>query len=203
MDEIEVFAEITCPFTHVGLHRLIEERDRRDRSTPHFRVRAWPLELVNGEPLDGAAVAEKAAALREEVAPDLFTHVDPANWPTSSRPAFALVEKAYRHGPTVGEAVSMAVRDALFERGQDISDPDVLEHIADSYGLGPVMPSDDAQVDTDWEDGRRRDVVGSPHFFLGDDGVFCPTLDITKVDGRLHIAIDQPAFDAFVEQVFT
>jgi hypothetical protein len=48
--------------------------------------------------------------------------------------------------------------------------------------------SDDAQVDTDWEDGRRRDVVGSPHFFLGDDGVFCPTLDITKVDGRLHIA---------------
>jgi 2-hydroxychromene-2-carboxylate isomerase len=97
----------------------------------------------------------------------------------------------------------VAVRDALFERGQDISDPDVLEHIADSYGLGPVMPSDDAQVDTDWEDGRRRDVVGSPHFFLGDDGVFCPTLDITKVDGRLHIAIDQPAFDAFVEQVFT
>ena len=123
--------------------------------------------------------------------------------PCACRPAFALVEKAYRHGPAVGEAVSVAVRDALFERGQDISDPDVLEHIADSYGLGPVMPSDDAQVDTDWEDGRRRDVVGSPHFFLGDDGVFCPTLDITKVDGRLHIAIDQPAFDAFVEQVFT
>lgn len=202
MDEIEVFAEITCPFTHVGLHRLVEERARRDRATPHFRVRAWPLELVNGAPLDGAAVADKAAALREQVAPDLFTHVDPANWPTTSRPAFALVAKAYRHGAAVGEAVSLAVRDALFERGQDISDPDVLEHLADSYGLGPVMASDLSQVEEDWDEGRRRNVAGSPHFFLGDDDVFCPTLRITKPDGQLHVEIDQPEFDAFVGRVF-
>jgi len=26
---LEVFADVWCPFTHVGLRRLIEERDRR------------------------------------------------------------------------------------------------------------------------------------------------------------------------------
>ena len=31
MTVIEVYADITCPFTHVGLHRIAAERDARGR----------------------------------------------------------------------------------------------------------------------------------------------------------------------------
>ena len=40
--------------------------------------------------------------------------------------------------------------------------------------------SDRAAVVADWHEGQRRGVLGSPHFFCGDDDVFCPSLDITK-----------------------
>ena len=48
--------------------------------------------------------------------------------------------------------------------------------------LGIVMPdeSDRAAVVADWHEGQRHGVHGSPHFFCGDDDVFCPSLDITK-----------------------
>src|SRR5206468_3084962 len=48
---IEVFADVRCPFTHVGLTRFVARRHELGRREPRLRVRAWPLELVNGEPL--------------------------------------------------------------------------------------------------------------------------------------------------------
>ena len=66
MHQLEVWADVTCPFTHVGLHRLVDERDRQGRDDLHLRVRAWPLELVNGVPMDAHAV-EGAAAWEENV----------------------------------------------------------------------------------------------------------------------------------------
>ena len=38
---------------------------------------------------------------------------------------------------TTGEAVSLALRSALFEEGLDVSQPDVLSSIARSFGVGP------------------------------------------------------------------
>ena len=103
---------------------------------------------------------------------------------TSSRArhvdALALANRAYRTGFQVGERASFALRDALFEYGRDISDLSTLKDIA--RDLGVVMPdeSDRAGVLADWHEGQRRGVLGSPHFFCGDDDVFCPSLDITK-----------------------
>ena len=59
MDVIEVFADIACPFAHVGLRRFVTERERRGLDRPRLRVRAWPLELVNGKPFDGHALVEE------------------------------------------------------------------------------------------------------------------------------------------------
>ena len=55
---IEVFADVVCPFTHVGLRRLVDRRDELGASAV-LRVRAWPLELINGEPLAADLVAER------------------------------------------------------------------------------------------------------------------------------------------------
>ena len=48
---LEVFADVTCPFTHVGLKRVIEHIASSERPIA-VRVRAWPLEWVNGAGLD-------------------------------------------------------------------------------------------------------------------------------------------------------
>jgi predicted DsbA family dithiol-disulfide isomerase len=177
---MEVFADIWCPFAHVGLQTIHAQRARTGRTDVAIWVRAWPLELVNGGPLDPSVTWEHANELREQVAPKLFRHLDVKRFPSSTLDALALANRAYRTDLQVGERVSFALRDALFEEGRDISDRGALENLA--HDLGVVMPdeSDRAGVVADWHEGQRRGVLGSPHFFCGDDDVFCPSLDITK-----------------------
>jgi predicted DsbA family dithiol-disulfide isomerase len=198
---IEVFADIWCPFAHVGLRSVEEQRALAGRSDVAIWVRAWPLELVNGMPLDATVTWEHAEDLRDQVAPSLFAHLDVDRFPTSTLEALALANRANRTDLQVGERVSFALRDALFEEGRDISDPVTLEYLA--HDLGVVMPddSDRAAVLADWDEGRRRGVRGSPHFFCADADVFCPSLDISKdpVEG-LSVVRDVSRLTAFVER---
>ena len=110
MDLVEVYADVACPFAHAGLARFVAYRGERGRTEPRLRVRAWPLELVNGSPFDGSALAPKVEALRAGVAPDRFGGFDPAGFPRSSLPAMASEAAAHRASPEVGERFSLAVR---------------------------------------------------------------------------------------------
>jgi len=96
----------------------------------------------------------------------------------------------------------VALRTALFEEGRDISDPRELAGIARAHGLD--VPNRDAErsVRDDWHEGEQRGVVGSPHFFVGDQGFFCPTLNVTHVDGHLKVTVDLDAFSAFIATIF-
>jgi predicted DsbA family dithiol-disulfide isomerase len=196
---IEVYADIWCPFTHVGLRAVADQRAEAGRDDVVIRVRAWPLELVNGAPLDPATTEQHADELREQVAPTLFARLDTDHFPTSTLDALALVERAYRQGPERGERMSFALRDALFEEGRDISDRSVLQDIAADLGVDPPEPSDAAAVLADWESGRDRGVLGSPHFFCGGTDAFCPSLDITKdPDHGLAVTRDTAGLTRFV-----
>jgi predicted DsbA family dithiol-disulfide isomerase len=179
---IEVFADIWCPFTHVGLHLVDRYRAQSGHTDVALLVRAWPLELINGRPLDPATTAIHADELREQVSPELFTHLDTAQFPTSTLDALALAAHAAAVDVEVGERVSFDLREALFERGQDIADREVLGEIARRAGLdlAEVGEADHAAVLADWHEGQARGVVGSPHFFSGDRNAFCPSLQITK-----------------------
>jgi predicted DsbA family dithiol-disulfide isomerase len=199
MAPIEVFADVCCPFTHVGLHRLVDRRRARGHDEPRLHVRAWPLELVNGEPLDADLIAEEVDALRAQVAPDLFRGFEPSAFPRTSMPAFATAAIAYDRDVATGEAVSLELRAALFEHGHDISDADVLAEIAARHDLRAPNPGDDQRAVDDWHEGRDRGVVGSPHFFVAGGGVFCPVLEITKVDGHLRIHSDDTIVDRFLD----
>ena len=161
-------------------------------------MRAWPLELVNGEPLAASLVAEEIEALREQVAPDLFERFDPTTFPESSIPAMTLAASAYRRSPRLGEGVSLALRDALFERGLDVGAADVLAELASDHGLEPSDHADDRTIAADWAEGRRRGVLGSPHFFVGAEGFFCPALEIQRVGGHLRVSANRTRFEAFV-----
>ena len=196
---IEVYADVVCPFTHVGLHRL---RDLRDEIRPDvaIEVHAWPLELVNGEPVARDDLVQEIAALRGGVAPELFEGFDPDGFPMSSLPALALAARAYRGGVRTGEEISRALRDALFERRRDLRDPDELAAIGRRSGVGEPEAVDRAAVLTDLETGRARGVCGSPHFFVGDPSFFCPALDIERVDGRLEVSFDVEGFAEFMRR---
>ncbi len=196
---IEVYADIWCPFAHVGLRRLVRRRDQIGRDDVVLRVRAWPLELLNGAPLDPRATAEHVDVLRAQVAPDLFAGFDADHFPGTTLPALALAAAAYRHSDSVGEAVSLALRDALFEEGRDISSAEVLGSVADAHGVGDVGDQDDESVRREWREGQSRGVKGSPHFFCGKEEAFCPALVITKDErDEIHIRRNTALLEAFM-----
>jgi hypothetical protein len=197
---VDVYADVVCPFTHVGLHAFRAARVAAGRRTPALVIKAWPLELVNGTPLDGPSIAPKVAALRASTAPDLFAGFAPERFPQTSLPALASVAAAYRQSAATGEAFSVAVRDALFEAGEDIADPAVLERLRGRLGVPEPIATDEQRIASDWAEGRRRGALGSPHYFLG-DGVdyFCPLLDIDHRGDEVEIRENADRFAAFID----
>jgi predicted DsbA family dithiol-disulfide isomerase len=198
---IEVFADVRCPFAHLGLRRIVEQRDARGVDLPLW-IRAWPLEIVNQQPLDGELIAEEVEALRTQMAPDLFTGFKLAAFSSTSMPALALTAGAYAIRPEIGERVALSLRWALFEEGRDIASVDVLTEIAQAAGITPPRNGELDRIRDDLIDGRARGVIGSPHFFIGDTDYFCPALDITRTHDGLHIAGDPATFDAFINIAF-
>lgn len=195
---VEVFADIMCPFAHVGIHQMLEQRLERRGSTPHLWIRAWPLEWINDSAMDTAVLGDEIAALRATVAPELFTGFDPATFPTTAMLAFAVTAAGYRLGSAVGEAVSIDLRNRLWEHGEDIADEGVLADVCDFHGV-EVTEADRASVQSDHDDGVAREVVGSPHFFAGGTGFFCPAFVVSRDDAGFHVAPDPSRFAAFID----
>lgn len=205
MRTVEVFADILCPFTHVGLRTLIDRRAALGLTQPRLRIRAWPLELVNGAPLSAGHVAAEIEALRASVRPDLFAGFAAESFPGTSMAAFAVSAAAARTGdPGLIEDVGLALRNAVFEEGLDLGSRPVTEAIAARFGLEPLDIDETATaVRADWSEGKARGVVGSPHFFT-DDGAdwFCPELAISRdEDGDFVVAWKQGT-ESFLQSVF-
>ena len=112
-----------------------------------------------------------------------------------------LAARAYEQGAAVGEAVSLELRDLLFEQGVDVAQPDVLAEVAERHGVLPAAGATDRQlVLDDLDEGRERGVIGSPHFFTPAGAFFCPSLDISRdAQGHLRILADPEGFVAFVD----
>ncbi len=201
-DVVDVYADVVCPFAYVGLRRLVDRRSALGQSRPLLRVRAWPLELVNGAPLAATTAAADIEALRRAVAPELFRGFDPNTWPLTSLPALALAAHAAHVDAATGERVNLALRAALFERGVDISMPRHLDAIAHEYGLPYPDAADRAEVIAELEHGRALGVPGSPTFVLDGELHFCPSLDIHHDDDGLQIALDRAGFAAVTRRLF-
>jgi hypothetical protein len=99
--------------------------------------------------------------------------------------------------------VSLALRDALFEEGRDISCPDVLINVANAHGVSYASPEDARAVRAEWHDGESRGVKGSPHFHSRDVNALCPSLDISKDrQGQVDLRRDTKALDTFLAEFF-
>ena len=84
------------------------------------------------------------------------------------------------------------------EGGDCTADAVAAEH-------GITAPFDDTSpVIADHAEGVERGVIGSPHFFTGGDGSFCPSLAVSRdAEGALHVEVDTAAFETFVATCFT
>ena len=202
MRSIEVYADVMCPFAYVGLRAFDARRRPLGRSAPTLVVRAWPLEIVNGHPHDGHHLAPEIEALRRDVVPGLFAGFDPDRFPTTTLPALAATRAACRSSVAAGDAFALGVRTALFEDGQDVSDPAVLAALAERFEVPTAADEDHAAVQADLEAGRARGVAGSPHWFTSDGDFFCPSLDIHHEGDTWDIRFDPEGFDRFLEAAF-
>ena len=205
---VDVFAEVGCPFTHVVLRRFVAERQARGKTGDVvLRVKAWPLELVNQRAMSAAGIAVEVAASRAQVEPAMFSGFTAASFPRTTIPAMALAAAAAEVSDAAGEAVSLALRDRLFERGEDIGSTRVLFEVATAHGV-PVPPADPDQLDrtavlAEHADGQDRGVTGSPHFFVGDQAFFCPGLKVERSpEDGYQLANDPDGWAAFVRAVF-
>ena len=195
---VEVFADITCPFTHAGLKRVVSQLAPLDGNT-QIVVRAWPLEWVNGSPLEAGPVAEKIEALEKQLNVDDFKGFRAETWPSTTIPALNLAAAASLVDDETGLQVSLALRSALFEQGLDVGDPDVLSEIAAEHGLEAPGLEPHPQVEADYADGQRRGVRGSPDFWVGSDEFFCPALTLAHDDrGALLAEFDPAGLDRFI-----
>ncbi len=199
---IDVFADVACPFTHVGLKSFLARRAELGRADVILRVRAWPLEIVNGQPLDPSDVAEEIEALHHQIGSKLFAGFTQKSFPATSIPALTLASAAYEHGLMIGERVSLQLRDMLFEQGLPIADADVLRGVAAEHGID-VDLFDERPVLAEQAQGVRRGVIGSPHFFTPTGGFFCPALDVSRdASGHLLVRADSEDFDRFLVTCF-
>lgn len=198
---VVVFADVVCPFAYVGLTRLLEHRARLRREDVALHVRAWPLELVNGKPLDAALVGEEADELVRQVAPDLFGGFDAAQFPGTTLPALALTCAAYDAGLPTGERVAMELRRLVFEHGRDVADPEVLRAVATEHGLD--LPDSIDAARAEWLLGQEMGVTGSPHFFVQGESLFCPVLDISRdAQHHLQVRVDEHAMAELLSTCF-
>ncbi len=200
---LEVFADVTCPFTHVGLH-VVTSRLAEFAEPVAVVVRAWPLEWVNGEPLDSDGVAAKIDALTAQLDLELFTGFRADRWPTTSIAALNLADNAYAVDADLGLVVSLQLRDLLFEQGQDIADPAVLAELAKAHGLTPPKTDPVDGVRADFDEGRSRGVRGSPDFWIDGDDFFCPTLELGHDDSdSLKAQFDASGLQTMLDRVTT
>lgn len=202
MNVIEVFADVGCPFTHVGLLQFVQRRHELGRDDVVLHVRSWPLEIVNAKPLDPGFIAEEIDDLRDQLHTSLFAGFDQRAFPATSMPAMTLAAAAYDQDLRTGEQVSLELRDLLFERGVDVADREVLSRVASSHGVEVDLDRHD-RVLADHAEGSERGVIGSPHFFTPAGSFFCPSLDVHRdANGHLRITADD-AFEGFVAGCFT
>lgn len=200
MVDIEVYADVGCPFTHVGLRRFVARRAELGRDDVRLIVRSWPLEVVNRAPMQPAFIAEEIDEIRRQLGEDVFVGFREDCFPSTSMPAMALAAAAYQVGADVGERVSLELRDMLFEQGVDIADHVNLLDLADKHGVA-VDLDDQGRVLEDHAAGTKRGVIGSPHFFTPVSDHFCPALEVSRDEsGDLRVKADPVGFDRFVAE---
>ena len=174
-----VYADITCPWAHVAVHRLHEERRSQGLDDElRFDIRSFPLELFNEQPtpkkiLD--AEISVAGGLEPEAGWQMWQRPE-SEYPTTSLPALEAVQAAKDQSLLASEQLDRRLRVGFFGESRIISlRHEILELAAecdavDVDRLAAALDSGSARaaVIEQKEFAERDEIEGSPHVFLPD-----------------------------------
>ena len=174
-----VYADITCPWAHLAVHRLHEERRSQGlEGELRFDIRSFPLELFNEQPtpkkiLD--AEISVAGGLEPDAGWQMWQRPE-SEYPTTSLPALEAVQAAKDQSLLASEQLDRRLRVGFFGESRIIS----LRHeILDLAGeceavdvdrLAEALDSGSARaaVIEQKEFAESDEIKGSPHVFLAD-----------------------------------
>jgi predicted DsbA family dithiol-disulfide isomerase len=176
---IVVWSDLSCPWSHVAVHRLHEARRTLDlEGAVLFDHRVFALELANNRPTPKRILDAEipVAGALEPGAGWQVWQPDPSWWPVTILPPLEAVQAAKEQGLAASEELDRALRVAFFGRSRCISLRSVILDVARSCEGVDVSRLQDA-----FDDGRARRAVmdqhaaaaggaakGSPHLFLPD-----------------------------------
>ena len=188
---IEVYADIWCPFAHVGLRSAVARRDELGRREVVLWVRAWPLELVDGAPLDPGATAEHVEDLRAASGPGslraLRSRALPEKLARGARARRGRLPqgRTNRRGREPCAAPRAVRGGGATSRTRRCS----RRWRVPTVSATPVTGTWKASTRSGTR-ASRGGVRGSPHFFCGKADAFCPSLEISE-DGEGHLDLRQ------------
>lgn len=177
---VQVWSDLLCPFTYVGLLRLRRARERLGLDgVVRLEHRTFPLELFNGpHPRRGTDTeAVGLGQIEPEAEFRVWTAADDL-YPHTVLLAAESVHAANAQSLEAGEALDLALRRAFWTRSRSISHRQVI--LEEAGGL-PDGLLDVTVLAAALDDGRHRGdvmrdfavartdaVAGSPTFRLGD-----------------------------------
>lgn len=176
---IVVYADITCPWAHVAVHRLHAARSKLDLEDHlRFDIRSFPLELFNEQPTPKSildAEISVAGGLAPEAGWQMWQRPE-SEYPVTSLPALEAVQAAKEQGLLASEELDLRLRTGFFGESRVISlRHEILELAAgcpavDVEALAGALDSGRARsaVMEQKERAEGDDVAGSPHVFLPD-----------------------------------
>jgi predicted DsbA family dithiol-disulfide isomerase len=176
---IAVYADITCPWAHVCIHRLHVTRERLGLvDEVSIDPRAFPLELINDRPTPKRVLDAEipvAGALEPDAGWQMWQGEE-SEYPVTSLPALEAVIAAKLQGPKPAEQLDRALRQGFFGASKTIS----MRHEILALAAG-IRDLDVDELEAALEDGRCRSALtgdhlisetktiqGSPHVFLAD-----------------------------------
>lgn len=185
MLHVDLYAEITCPWCFVGLHRLDKVLQDHFSDVP-VDIRHRPVVLLPDAPLTGLYIPDllharhgvtdpKASFARPEAearASGFYLDLSRQQWAYPTQPAHALIlaagERRTQH------QLAVAITDAYFLDARNIGDVDVLADIAVHHGfdrldaraiaLDPVARK---QIEEEVARSAAAGIRSVPHFDFG------------------------------------
>lgn len=177
--DVEIYADIVCPWCFIGKRRLDAAFAKRPHITPHY---IWRCFLLNPNmPTDGmnrqaylhAKFGDSAQAVYGRIAEagldtGINFNFDVISKTPNSRNAHKLLLAAGSNS----QALSERLYSAYFIEGLDIGDSDVLDRIAIDTGMTDLIKtrhdvSYDQQLENDLSKARRLNMDGVPYFIFG------------------------------------
>lgn len=183
---VTIWSDIGCPWASLAVWRLHARRAALGLDHVRFEHRCFPLELFNDAPTHRAVIGAEVEAIAPLIPDAGWRSWWREEWlyPVTTLPALEAVQAAKEQGLEASERLDLALRQAFWRDARCISLRSEVLAAAGTAGVDVAALAaalDDgrarAAVIADWHAAADGAAEGSPHVWVGTDGVLNPGID--------------------------